>query len=259
VFEDFSYSLGTRILGSSYSGFIIDSLAYLRIRHDSEATKNRETMEVKDIVTLTIATLALIVSFTSLWRAIRADRQSSKVAFEQKRQEAVELGLENQLSHEARLRKLSQLRAQVPASSYVNDSLDSFIDNFAKVAANRDYIQQGLRELPSVRLDSESAVALERFLGTNKQEKAYMPTWDRLVAEYIRQANEIMAIEAAGEEVNTDREGAEEEIQQKEEELRRLEEQLSERTRSADIPEDEDQYEEGDEDEDIPEDKPKRT
>src|SRR5215208_223919 len=213
-------------------------------------------MEAKDIITLTISSLALIVSFTSLWRAILADRQSSKVAFEQQRHEALELFLENQLSHEARLRKLSQLRAQVPASSYARDDLDHFVAFFENFVSYLEHRQEQLRELPPSTLGSKYSDVVGVWLSEGRQQKMYAAAWNRLVAEYIPMVHEIVAQEAGIEEMDMDIEAAEEEIQQKEEKLRRLMEQLSELSQSADTPEEvtpENEDEDiPDEDEDIP-------
>jgi|SRR5215203_2747431 len=218
-------------------------------------------MVAKDIITAAIASSALIISFISLWRAIRADRRSSKVAFEQKRQEVLELFLENQLSQEARVRKLSQLWAQTPDTSHVNDTLDHFIGGFEATVSNIKYLQEQLREIPSSTLDSESGVALERLLGTGKQQKTYAPHWDNFVDEFIEAAQKLTALESALSEINMDLEGAEEERQRKEEELRRLQEQLAEMAQSADEDEEEvtgDEEVEEDNDEEVEGDKPER-
>ena len=218
-------------------------------------------MVAKDIITAAIASSALIISFISLWRAIRADRRSSKVAFEQKKQEVLELFLENQLSQEARVRKLSQLWAQTPDTSHVNDTLDHFIGGFEATVSNIKYLQEQLREIPSSTLDSESGVALERLLGTGKQQKTYAPHWDNFVDEFIEAAQKLTALESALSEINMDLEGAEEERQRKEEELRRLQEQLAEMAQSADEDEEEltgDEEVEEDNDEEVEGDKPER-
>lgn len=156
---------------------------------------------------------------------------------------------------------MSQLWAQTPDTSHVYDTFDHFIGGFEDTVSSIEYIQKQLRELPSSTLDSESGVALERLLGTGKQQKTYAPHWDNLVDEFIEQAQKLTALESDLSEINMDLEGAEEERQRKEEELRRLQEQLAEMAQSADEAEKEvtgDEEVEEDNDEEVEGDKPER-
>jgi hypothetical protein len=151
-------------------------------------------MEAKDIITAAIATLALIVSFVSLWRAFLADRRSWKLGFEQDRQDMINLFLENELAEEARLRKLTQLRTQVADSSSISNDLDQYIVVMELYIVTLRIMLRRLEEVPS---SIEASVGLKALRGIGEQHKRYASYWDNHVTEFVQAAHRITALEVA--------------------------------------------------------------
>ena len=154
-------------------------------------------MEAKDIITATVASLALIVTCISLWRAIRADRRSSILEFEQQRQNVINLFLENKLAEEARVQRLTKLREQVPSASYVSESVDRSIGTFELTISDIESIQDRLEGIPppSTLGSSAASFALKTLRGLANRYKTYAQTWDNDIAEYVQEVQTITDLE----------------------------------------------------------------